>query len=385
MLRNRSSSSPSYSTQNASIVGSVWVGVKLATVSVEPVSEGDVGRWGSISDSELFDDLMDRKIGDGLPVSRPTAVLIDELLRASGREGDESIGPFSPFPRRPSVYEIAICAALAGCRPRHMKVINAVTEAMTDPRLNLFGALTTTGSAAFAIAVNGPIRHSSGINAAGNCLGPGVHANAVIGRTFGFITRAVCGVVAPLLDVATMGQPGKYTFCFGENEEESPWTPLHAERGIRPSQSAVTVLAVTGTIETYTSHWSSPDDILDLLAQTLACPATVRLDLVEPVVGGGSPLLLLSPEWAKYLSDAGVTKARLKEELFERATCPWSRLPRSVFAAARGKFAPPALEKPLKIVSEPDQILVMVAGGVGIKQTVLPNWAGSQPVTIPID
>lgn len=344
----------------------------------------DLERWSSRSDAEIFDELMQRGIGDGLPLARPSSTVVDDLVRASGHGADELIGPFKPFPRMPRFYEVAICAALAGCRPQHMKIVTAITEAMKDARLNLLGALTTTGSAAFAIVVNGPIRNASGINSTGNLLGPGAQANAAIGRALAFITRAVCGVTPRAMDMATMGQPGKYTLCFGENEEESPWEPFHASRGMTPTQSAVTLLAVSGTSESYTSHWSTPEDIFQVLAQTLANPATIRLDLTEPVVGGGNPLLLLSPEWAQYLNEAGISKARFKSELFERATCPWSRLAPSVVRAL-SKMRATSIDQPLRVATSPDDILVMVAGGVGIKQTVLPNWAGSQAVTVLVE
>jgi len=345
----------------------------------------DLKRWVSISEADLFDELMERGIGDGLPVVRPTQTLIDQLVMASGREINSEVGPFHPLPRRGTYEEVALCAALAGCRPQHMTVVSALTAALMDSRINLLGVLTTTGSAALGIIVNGPVRRSAGINSAGNLLGPGAQANAAIGRTLGFITRAICGAAPGLLDMSTMGQPGKYTLCFGENEEESPWRPLHAERGMALTQSAVTVIGVAGTTETYSSHWSSPDDIFQVLAQTLATPATVKLDLPEPVVGGGFPVLLLSPEWATYLHEAGVTKARLQGELFERAMCEWSKLPKSVISAAKARLEPAVLGRPLRAAASPDDIMVVVAGGVGIKQTILPNWPGSRPVTVPVD
>jgi hypothetical protein len=147
----------------------------------------------------------------------------------------------------------------------------------------------------------------------------------------------------------------------------------------------VTVIGVAGTTETYSSHWSSPDDIFQVLGQALATPATVRLDPPEPVVGGGCPVVLLSPEWAAYLHEFGVTKARLQSELFDRATCEWSKLPESVVSAARARLEPAVLGRPLRAAVDPEDIMVIVAGGVGIKQTILPNWPGSRPVTVRVD
>ncbi len=354
-------------------------------MSADVLGSGDVARWHSMPEAALFDELMERGIGDGLPVVRPSSSLVEQLAVASGRELGSPVGPFHPLPRVATYEEVAICAALAGCRPTHMTIVRALTTALTDPQLNLLGVLTTTGSAALGIIVNGPVRRFAGINSGGNLLGPGTQANAVIGRTLGFITRAICGAMPGLLDMSTMGQPAKYTLCFGENEEESPWPALHAERGLEPALSAITLIGIAGTTETYSSHWSSPDDIYKVLGQALATPAIIRLDPPTPVVGGGCPIVLVSPEWAAYLHEAGVTKARLKSELFDRATCEWSKLPESVVLAAKTRLAPAALAQPLRAAVSPDDIMVVVAGGVGIKQTILPNWPGSRPVTVQID
>ena len=95
-------------------------------------------------------------------------------------------------------------------------------------------------------------------------------------------------------------------------------------------------------------------------------------------------MVLLSPEWANYLHEAGVTKARLRAELFERATCEWSKLPESVISAIKARVDPAVFGRPLRAAVSPDDIVVVVAGGVGIKQTILPNWPGSRPVTVPV-
>ncbi|MBU4534950.1 MAG: hypothetical protein KKF16_03795 [Euryarchaeota archaeon] len=39
-----------------------------------------------------------------------------------------------------------------------------------------------------------------------------------------------------------MGSSSKYSYCFAENEEESPWEPLNVERGLLGDSGAVTLL-----------------------------------------------------------------------------------------------------------------------------------------------
>src|SRR5947208_3787360 len=81
------------------------------------------------------------------------------------------------------------------------------------------------------------------MNSGHNALGQGNRANATIGRALQLLVRNLGGGRPGEIDKATLGQPGKYTFCFAENEEDSPWEPLHVERGLGPDDSAVTVFA----------------------------------------------------------------------------------------------------------------------------------------------
>ena len=43
-------------------------------------------------------------------------------------------------------------------------------------------------------------------------------------------------------DMAALGQPGKFTCCLAEDEEGSPFTPLHTSFGYDADQSAVTLV-----------------------------------------------------------------------------------------------------------------------------------------------
>ncbi len=72
------------------------------------------------------------------------------------------------------------------------------------------------------------------MNARGNALGQGNRANATIGRALQLVIRNVGGGRPREVDRATLGNPGKYTYCFAEDEEGSCWEPLSVERGLAP-------------------------------------------------------------------------------------------------------------------------------------------------------
>ena len=111
---------------------------------------------------------------------------------------------------------------------------------------NLAGCQATTGGAAPVIIVNGPIAEQLGINGDSGCFGPGYRANAVIGRALRLVVRNVAGLVPGEMDKATLALPGRYTFCFSENEARSPWEPRHVELGRDANASIVTVAGIRG-------------------------------------------------------------------------------------------------------------------------------------------
>ena len=100
-------------------------------------------------------------------------------------------------------------------------------EATLEPDFNLLGIATTTGTACVALCVHGPIARQLDVNAGTNCLGPGNRANASIGRALQLCIRNIGGARSDTGDMATMGQPGKYTLCFAERND-GPFPTLTA-------------------------------------------------------------------------------------------------------------------------------------------------------------
>ena len=142
------------------------------------------------------------------------------------------------------------------------------------------------------------------------------------------------GALPGEMDRATHGQPGKHTFCCAENEAESPWEPLHVERGFKAEQSTVTVVGAAGTVN-LNSHAKDADDLLKVLADSMVFPTSNDYHF------GGEPWLVISPEHAEIMKRAGLTKADVKRRLWEQ-----SKMVASRFAAkdlhARPAHAPPS-------------------------------------------
>ena len=254
--------------------------------------------------------------------------------------------------------------------------------------------LATTYFATPVIVVNGPIRHEIGLNCGGNLFGQGFRANATIGRALQLLVRNVGGGRPGGVDMSTLGQPGKFTCCVGENEEESGWEPLHVERGFAPDASTVTLFA-----------GEAPRAIRDQLSRTarsLGASMGLCLDaMAHPKLHRmGEVLLVVSPEHARTFARDGYSKtdlrARIQEvtarplrELLPDDECQKGMALGAVPTELRGRDGNPtaeALDTPFPKFRRDEDILIMVGGGTAGKfSAVLGGWAsgaaGSTAVT----
>jgi len=215
--------------------------------------------------------------------------------------------------------------------------------------------------------VNGPVRTEIGLNSQGNVFGSGFRANATIGRAIRLGVLNAFGLRPHELDQATQGTPAKYTACIAENEEQSPWPPLHAEFGLPASDSAVTALTVRSCLHIEARHTMVPEQLATDIAGTIARTGALIHETV-------SALVVLSPEHAGLFGAAGWSKADVKQAVYERAVLGWAEL------VAAGKEAlsshthwrlpaahPDALpvsaaDGAFRVLNSPGAVLVVVAG-----------------------
>jgi len=315
-------------------------------------------------------------VTDGLPVVPPTSERVDEMLRPYRRDPMQVVAVLPPLLAEATWRDIAINAVMAGCRPEYLPVVGAAVVALAQAPFNLLGIATTTGSATPLVIVNGPIVERIGMNARGNALGPGNRANATIGRAVHLIVQNVGGARLGEVDMATLGQPGKFAFCCAENEAESPWPPLHVERAFPREASVVTVVGAAGNVEIVDSESQRAGD----LARTFGASTLIAGSLGGAgLLGGGEPLIIMPPEHALLFHGDGYSKEQVKAEIWKHATLPASRLS----AAAREKLSFRRAmggaqdEEVVRIAERPDDIMIVVAGGVGRKAAYVPTWGGT--------
>jgi hypothetical protein len=326
---------------------------------------------------EAIEAYFERGWTDGLPVVPAMEAGVRRFLEAAGRAPEDVVLTEPTRRRRITAEKVAINALLAGCRPEYLPVLLAALEAMAEHAFSLHGAITSTGGSATLVVVNGPIRGRLGLNAGPNVFGPGWRANATIGRAIRLITLNCLGAVPGILDRSTQGHPGKYTYCIAELEEQSPWEPLHVERGLPREASAVTVFAAEGPHNVLTHYGHGAEAILATLADVMAC-----LGSFSP----GQSFVVLAPEHVRILARDGWTKPRIKAELYANARRTTADLKRA--GKLPGAIEPGDETRWVHRGTGPDDIhLVVAGGGAGGHSAFIPSWSrdrNSLAVTRPI-
>lgn len=249
---------------------------------------------------------------DGLPVVPVTESYLTEFLARTSRDPDEVVFAVPHLNRQCTVRLAAVNAAMAGCLPEYFPVVLAAWDAVTAEPYPKKGIWQSTTGTAPLLLVNGPVREQIGLNSKGNVFGSGFRANATIGRAIRLTAINVFGLRPHQLDQATQGTLAKYSACIAENEEESPWAPLHVEHGMDPSDSAVTAAVIRSCIHIEARHTRLPEQLVLDIANTIRRTGALIHET-------SSALVVLGPEHAAVFGGAGWTKSDVRQALFDRA------------------------------------------------------------------
>lgn len=310
----------------------------------------------------------ERGYTDGLPVIPPTRDRVERMLASVDRGPEESIGSVPPINGPATLEKLAINAVMAGCRAEYFPILITAFELMLHPDFDLAGLQPTTNPLTPMLIVNGPIRTRIGLNCSTGVMGPGWQANATIGRAVRLALINVGGATPGEVDKCTQGFVGKYSLCVGENEEDSPWDPLHVDLGFSAEQDVLTVVGVNAAINIHDSSddWQDLDKTLRGSLPSLGTP-----NIVDPE---GTPVLALNPLHAKILQDGGFGKARLKEHLVQTTTLAADALSARREHLRRAEAGDYLVDGRIPLVNDPASLIVLVTGGMqGGHSCFLPN------------
>jgi hypothetical protein len=301
-------------------------------------------------------------VTDGLPVVKPTRGDVEAMLRGRGR--GHVIATLAPVMGECTVERLAALAVLAGCPVSCFPVVAAAVEAVAHDEFNLLAVQTTTGNVAVVVIVSGSGISAMGLHAGSNGIGPGPRSNVTVGRALRLTLMNIGGAVPGLLDVACLGWPGKLSFCVAEHTTASPWPPFHLDRGFRADETVVTVAAAYGFIETADAVSTAAEPLLANLSEMMAA---ARVSGSR----GSQVLVLLTPQHAHILAQAGLGREDVQKYLHER-----------VFDLDQHIDA--ATGKAVRIVSTPADVLIVVTGGNGGKSAFVPLWSSSRAVSVAV-
>ena len=348
------------------------------TSSPHPEAEGEVCI--PVNASEQIEFYYSKGWTDGLPVVPATRRLVDEALDAAGLAPQDVVAHMPSRKVAMTAEKVAANAVMAGCKPEYMPVIVAAVKALAAPEFVLHHVASGLSGATIMIVVNGPIAKRLGINATNNVFGPGVRANATIGRALRLILLNCLMYTPGVSDRAVMGTPGKYTCCIAENEEDHPWAPLHLERGFTPEQSTVTLIAASSMLQVW--NYGNHEHLLRSIGDALSFLGSLAILDQSPGT------VILGGEHANVLRSSGWSKKRIREFVVAHTARSVADLKRA--GRIDGIVAPGDESTMHYAMDEPEELILLCAGSPsGALSMVLPGFsmekhAGRSP-TILID
>ena len=307
---------------------------------------------------------------DGLPVVPPTPERVQALLDFCNLAAERNLGTESIRHKDFPAGKVAVSAVMAGCLPEHLPVVVAAVSAMCDRAYNFHASSTSTNGIANLVMVSGPYASRIGMNNGVNAFGNGNRANAAIGRAVNLLKSNFYGSVSQEMDKSTFGYPGKYSFCFAEDIETSPWPSLAESKGFRQGSSTVTMVAANAPLQLETHGDRDPEGFL-----TAASHAMLGLGPRNSEV-----VLVISQELMAYVAASGWSRDQVAGFLHEKTLRTagewddWRRMDKLPADADR--------EELIGSVAGPDRITVVPAGGdAGEFMALITSWGSSRSVT----
>lgn len=315
---------------------------------------------------------------DGLPIVLPTRRLVEEMIAAGGRDRAESLGNMPPKNGDITIEKLAINAVMGGCLPEYFPIVIAAMEALQQPQHNLGGVIQTTHMSASLTIVNGPLARKLNFNSRDGVFGNGYRANAAVGRAVRLAIWNLGGAVPGQTDMCTLSNPSEYAFCIAEQEEDSPWEPLHVDRGCPEGSNAVTVFACEAPHSV--TCQGSPGEMLYVLADAMAQLGSNNMQVA------GQMLVVLNPRIAQEFHDAGWSKNDVRNHLWQHARRSaeeiqalgifHDQMRQSLVDAGHinPRHDPANIRSMIPVTDRPEDILIVVAGGKTYFAGICPGW-----------
>jgi hypothetical protein len=328
----------------------------------------------------VYEFLCAKGLSDGLPVIPPTPERVERMLSFCDRDFDQPVVKIPPRFGAATPIRVAANAVMAGCKPEYFPLVLLALEALAEEPYNLYGTQATTHPCTPMLIFNGPVARQVGLNSGHNVMGNYFRANAAIGRAVRLALVNIGAAIPGTGDMATQGTPAKFTFCVAENEAASPWEPLHVERGFPQDATTCTVIAAESPHNINDHESLTAEGILTMTAGTMTITGS------NNAYYAGQPCVAFGPEHAQTVAGGGLSKADVKQWLFERATLPMGRfskegIERRFRRKLADQYANAPLDAPVRMFAKPEDLIVIVTGGAGKHSAYIPTFGNTRSVT----
>ncbi len=320
-----------------------------------------------VEDIDAFADLAYEKgWTDGMPVFPPTLKKVTAIIDYLKRPPDEALGIVSPGEGVATIEKIAINCAMAGCKPEYVPVVLAALEAILDPNFHILSAQCSTFGGPPLAIISGPVVKKLGFNHSEGALGGSGHrVNATIGRAIRLILWNIGQGKPGELSKTVFGGPARWHSLIAERprEEGNPWDEFHVDyAGLNAQDSAVSMLGANGKVVSCGFAASSIDDNI----------STIANDIKGDGVAAAPHVFVLNPQGAKILADAGWSKERFRDAVYEHCYVQVRDIkkvasqasPTSVYYWMK-RISPDNDDAKLFTIAEPSHLKILVSGGFG--------------------
>ena len=302
--------------------------VKGLTVQPADVKvSGDTGARDIVfsgSVEEINEHFLEREWSDGLPIVPPTIAKAEAFLAVTPRDPDEVLGILKPENREATIWNIAVNAVMAGCRPEYMPILIAIVEALCDPDFGHVNLGNSPGCETF-ILINGPIIKQLSFNYTQGVMRPGFQANTSIARFLRLYARNACGFLPHKTDKSCFGD--NFKIALAENEDYLRgigWTTHAEDRGFAPDDNAVTLFFANETTVALEAGWPTAEGVLLNIENRMA---DNQLNVQFVFRGNRTyPLVVMTPSVIDSLAKEGFTKERIRQHFHDRARLRLSNL-----------------------------------------------------------
>lgn len=265
---------------------------------------------------EIQEFFYEKQWTDGLPIVPPTLEEVGRFLKFTDSAADQVIGVVAIESREATVWNVAVNAVMAGCRPEYMPVLIAIVEAIADPAFRVEGAGSSTGWEPLII-LNGPIIKQLGFNCGTGVLRAGRRANTSIGRFLRLIMTNIVGCRLPPGAGDSGATAGMFNAVLAEDEDsvaDAGWAPFSVDAGFPEGENVVTVQSAMGGGAPF---YPGGERALDHAQAIAAIWGTTCSHWAWQTMlfGKSFPLLVISKRIAAALAKDGWTKKDLREYL----------------------------------------------------------------------